>query len=422
MGIMLPKRQWFPSDLWRTFRYHCPYALSKAPVLAGIGLASFIAVKSLGASGWLVALLASSGPLGNLLGGVWGGRVAAGRKTDYVLAAETLSNLALLLVFFARSALSFSLLIALAQLARSPVTSALTSIWRANYPGTLRNRILGWIEQRVLLIAAGLSVLLGNLLEIDPFAYRWVFPLMGILSQIGCLWFRGLTVHDHHVGRPTPVLRGWSVLLKRPEFARYELNFFLHGTANLMVIASLPLFLEQQLNFDYRQASFVLVLAPNLLGMAFMGFWGRLLDRQNPLVVRLWLNCIWLISPLLLAHAHGFLEVAVARAAQGLILGGVLLVWRLGVNYYAHCDEVAVYMGVHQALTGLRGVIAPYLGIALGQAIGYRVTFLVAFILGVLATIVIGIEIILEKKKRGLPTYMEAEESNRTFLPPSPDS
>jgi predicted MFS family arabinose efflux permease len=418
MGLILPKRQWFPAELQKTFRYHFPYALSKAPVSAGIGLASFIAVKTLGANGWLVALLTSSGPMGNLLGGLWGGRVAAGKKTTYVLAAETLSNIALLLVFFSRSALSFTILIAVAQLARSPVTSALSGIWRANYHANLRNRIIGWIEQRILLIAAGLSFLFGHILEVDPYAYRWIFPLMALVSQAGCVYFRRLQVKEHPQGKPSPILRGWSVLLRRPEFARYELNFFLHGTANFMVVAALPLFLEEELGFDYRQASFVLVLAPNLLGMAFMGFWSRLLDRQNPLVMRLWLNCIWLISPLLLANAHGFLGVAAARAAQGMILGGILLVWRLGVNYFAHTREVAVYMSVHQALTGLRGITAPSLGILLAHAIGYRATFMISFALGVCASIVIAVEIILESRTRGLPTYNEAEASNQPTLPP----
>ena len=41
------------------------------------------------------------------------------------------------------------------------------------------------------------------------------------------------------------------------------------------------------------------------------------------------------------------------------------MAWQLGHNDFARQDQLAAYMGLHVTLTGLRGSIAPFLGIIL---------------------------------------------------------
>jgi hypothetical protein len=50
---------------------------------------------------------------------------------------------------------------------------------------------------------------------------------------------------------------------------------------------------------------------------------------------------------------------------MGIARGGGTLAWQLGHNDFARQDQLAAYMGVHVTLTGLRGAIAPFLGILL---------------------------------------------------------
>ena len=54
-----------------------------------------------------------------------------------------------------------------------------------------------------------------------------------------------------------------------------------------------------------------------------------------------------------------------ARTIMGIARGGGTLAWQLGHNDFARQDQLAAYMGVHVTLTGLRGAIAPFLGIML---------------------------------------------------------
>ena len=50
---------------------------------------------------------------------------------------------------------------------------------------------------------------------------------------------------------------------------------------------------------------------------------------------------------------------------QGVMRGGGMIAWQLGHNDFADKRLAALYMGIHQTLTGLRGAFAPFLGVAL---------------------------------------------------------
>ena len=62
--------------------------------------------------------------------------------------------------------------------------------------------------------------------------------------------------------------------------------------------------------------------------------------------------------------------------AKGLGLGGGALAWNLGHLHFAHPQEAEVYMGVHVTLTGVRGLIMPFVGIWLWTVAGWWVWLL----------------------------------------------
>ena len=55
----------------------------------------------------------------------------------------------------------------------------------------------------------------------------------------------------------------------------------------------------------------------------------------------------------------------IARLSQGITRGGGMLAWQLGHNDFSHRHHASLYMGIHVTLTGVRGAIAPFIGIAL---------------------------------------------------------
>jgi hypothetical protein len=99
------------------------------------------------------------------------------------------------------------------------------------------------------------------------------------------------------------------------------------------------------------------------------------------------------------------------RLVVAFVQGGSALIWILGINYFAPRDEVPVYMGLHQSLTGYRGLIAPFVGILLAQALGsYRAVFIVSFLLMNVGSLVMINEVRGERRRNGgLPSYAQAE-------------
>jgi hypothetical protein len=54
--------------------------------------------------------------------------------------------------------------------------------------------------------------------------------------------------------------------------------------------------------------------------------------------------------------------LAAARLVLGVARGGGSIAWQLGHNHFAPPERAGLYMSVHVTLTGLRGLIAPFLG------------------------------------------------------------
>jgi hypothetical protein len=129
----------------------------------------------------------------------------------------------------------------------------------------------------------------------------------------------------------------------------------------------LPIYLAKDLEVNYEEASVALaVISPVLLCLT-SGMWGKLIDRFNILRLRGVFNLIWATVPLIVFLTKSIWGVYLGQFLTGLIQGGSMLVWLLASNIFAPRDEVPIYMGIHQFLTGLRGLIAPFAGIFLAS-------------------------------------------------------
>ena len=60
-----------------------------------------------------------------------------------------------------------------------------------------------------------------------------------------------------------------------------------------------------------------------------------------------------------------FAVVLIASGMLGLGFSGGMLAWNLGHQYFAPPHRDSQYMSVHVMLTGLRGLIAPFVGVLL---------------------------------------------------------
>jgi len=101
------------------------------------------------------------------------------------------------------------------------------------------------------------------------------------------------------------------------------------------------------------------------LATCTLPLWARYMDRVHIAQFRARSSWLWIVDQTMnwIGAATGMLGlIAVARVIQGTVRGGGLLAWQLGHNDFANRRMVALYMGMHVTLTGVRGAIVPFVG------------------------------------------------------------
>ena len=108
-----------------------------------------------------------------------------------------------------------------------------------------------------------------------------------------------------------------------------------------------------------------------------LGFWGKVFDRIDIVRYRVVTSFCIGLGFLVYGSSSVFWGAILASVLWGMGRGGGQLAWKIGV--LAFCDEkrASSYLGIHTFLTGVRGVIAPFLGaFAIEQGVAPKTYFL----------------------------------------------
>ncbi len=397
-------------------------------VLAGLlegQFCSIVVSKSFHAGPLLIAVAAAT-PVATQLFSITWGMLCVGRR-----------KLRLLGVFAAGTALCaaavgaipptkwgaiwFLIQVALAQILLSGVVTVRSAVWRANYPLSDRGRITARL-QAARILANSITVLLAaKACDRDPESYRVVFLLAAALGAAS-LWFLPRirirrerrevaraqpdpedTDLQRDLGEPyslTALLspghifeRMYAILRDDWRYREYCIAQAFSGMANLMVLAVVVAIVTRGLpvgdDWGFWIATGLTQALERLAMLGSLRRWGRLFDRKGVLRFRV-INVTCFSFALVFGLAAtlvtlngeqiggAFLPMAVGLFAaysilHGLGLGGGALAWNLGHLHFSHGDEAEVYMGIHVSLTGVRGLVAPLLGMWLYRTIGWPV-------------------------------------------------
>ncbi len=380
----------------KTFRHHSAYMALRGPAIAlSTQLSSFVAIKSLGATENEAIWIAYALPLGNLFAIFWSRALARRHRIPFAFWPDLIGFIALLPIAFVTTPWAFIGIMIATVVLRSSTVVALSGIIRDNYPAEQRGRIMGKIQASSLGVMALSGLLFGWMMEQDAAAYRYLFPLSAVLGILAVWQLRRIPEEDpskRAFARPPSLWDFFRVLKRDPDFFRYQVSFFLFGFAALMYGALLPLYLAQDLDVSYQQGAMALVVIVSGLPVLTSYIWGRILDRYNMLLMRGLFNLLYAVSPLLIFLIPTIVGVMAGQVLVGLIQAGSSLVWNLGINLFARKEEVPLYMGIHQTLTGIRGIFSPMLGLwmaqylAFGGAIpNYRAVFLLCAVVMAIA-------------------------------------
>jgi hypothetical protein len=260
-------------------------------------------------------------------------------------------------------ALAFVVLHGLAQMFQSMTVPARVTIYRLNYPASLRGKIVGHNRQVQFVIAAAVSLLVSALLDgrLDAGSWFrwlggeapspaglvvWLVPAIGFLGLLGtfvfgCAPVRELAVEssERSLSLLGTLRQFGQVWREDRDFRRYESFFFIFGFANIMTIPLTQIHVVDRLGADYWDLAMINVAIVQGLMALTMPTWGKLVDRHSPSRLRGFINLIFALD---------FLALAIAPS--------------IGWVY------VPIYLGLHTVLTGVRWALAPFAGVWLKRA------------------------------------------------------
>jgi MFS family permease len=334
-----------------------------------------------------VALVAGSPAFANVVS-LWVSGLAEGRdKPAWVARLMAVTCIFLMLMSLAPATPTGLVLLTLgmivARLAWAGVITLRAAIWRANFPRQVRARITGWITVLFSLTIAGTAGLIGILMNWWPEIWRLAFPIAGLIG-LGAAWrYRVTRIRqgrrlqgeelDQREGRHGGQLRAALEILREDLwYRRYMMTMFAFGSGNLMVIALLVILLNEQFGFARSEQVMVTTALPLIMLSIFTPIWARRLDAVHILDYRARQAWMFVITMLFFLVASIFALkwlFWVGALSLGMAFAGGKLGWNLGHNDFASDDKSTLYMGIHVTLTGVRGLIAPLVGVGVYQGL-----------------------------------------------------
>lgn len=373
-------------------------------VFAGIvegNTSSIVAAKTFGASPLLVTVVYATPMLAHVLAVVWG-VVMRGRprqRTFLWLSAACVCTFASVALTPAHwhpwGGWIFALQVGLARVFSSGLVNVRISMWAVNYPAAHRARITGRLQGVRFLTGIVAMAVAARLFDADPDLYRWVYPAIGVIGVLsllpaGRMRIRGerrelerFRVHQARRGAADGasgrgLLAGLgealAILRRDRDFARYCQAQYLLGSAALMMDAILTIVISSELGVQYLGATLLLDLIPQATLLLQLPYWSGHFDRHGVLRFRVVNSAVWLAACVLATAAMltwrlglGLVVplglLVLSRLFNGSARAGGAIAWNLGHLHFAGKHDADLYMGIHVTLTGVRGIIMPFVGL-----------------------------------------------------------
>ena len=252
-----------------------------------------------------------------------------------------------------------------------------SAVRSANYPRQVLARITGRIVVVTSLGMVTAAVLAGVILQTRPELARVLYGVAGLTGLAAAWQYRRMRVRqafrlrqaEHAEGAVDEVFSFRvmrQILREDPSYRRFLTCLAFYGAGNLMLSAQLVVMYSDQLHLPPAMQVVLLTIVPLLCVPLFTPMWARLFDAGHVIEFRArqcWV-LIGAMSVVIVAVFTGSTALLwVSAVLFGMATAGANLGWNLGHNDFASLGKVQQYMGVNVTLTGMRGLIAPPVGV-----------------------------------------------------------
>jgi len=407
----------------KTLRLHVGYSLIEGFIVGILALNEFVFIKSLKGNNYQLGLLFQFSVilyvflifLNEILK-----RVKDKKKLLRYTALFTRLPL-ILLVFFPRSSEGIAsepffhilfLAIFFVYYAGMPIIYPNINLFLKNaYRNEHFGRLYGYataLNKTVMLIV---TLLYGILLDIDNFAFTYVFPIVAImgvlsvylLSMIDCKEDPLQTyVKESFVESVKKSFSNMFTILKNNKpYLHFEAGFMIYGFAFMISVTVITIYFDKALHLNYSSVAFYKNIY-NIIAIALLPFFSKLIDKIDPrkfAVITFSSILLFILSLALTDFFPQHVELFGIKLYytmipylifQSIFAATMSLLWSIGSAYFCKSSQAGDYQSIHLSLTGLRAVFAPTSGVIIYELFGFFTTFMLA-----IAALLIAISLML---------------------------
>jgi hypothetical protein len=364
------------------------HALS-TPMWAIYNLLPFILYKDLHATPLQITILVTLKPLVSLLSVYWG--EAINQRRDRLLSNVIWARVISLVPFFFFPFVdniwyfigSFSLFMLMAR----GVSPAWMEILKLNLPKSM----LGHTFSKGALIGycgnIGLPFFIGWILDHYFQAWRWMFPIMALISLSAIILNAQIPIPEdpeNNSEKPLPAPKkpwpefltapwksAWKILCANADFRKFQWGFMLGGAGAMVAHPILPQFFEDVLHLSYTDMGMANSCCKGIGFALTTPLWARYLHKLDIYRFACW-PPFWLFvfSICLLSAQLNIAWLFVAYFCYGIMEGGSSLSWNLSGPIFAKEADSSGFTNVNVFAVGIRACIFPPLGSLCGYLFG----------------------------------------------------
>lgn len=250
-----------------------------------------------------------------------------------------------------------------------------TRLMQAIFPAKTRGQVMSTTRVGMALVSLLLTPVTGAVL--DAAGHRWVYPFMAVAAMLSVLLFTRLRFADADVppNKADSPWRVWGIVREDPRFALYLLGLTCFGLGFLSGGALQAIVQVDRLRLSYSEIGGLGVVQSVFFVLGYVML-GRRIDRAGGLQTLRWVFVAGLALPLTYAFATSGWMLAPAFAALGLVNAGMDLGALNTVIQLSRPGRLGEYSALQTTVLGLRGLVAPFLGVWLVSAgLSYELTF-----------------------------------------------
>ncbi|NOR45119.1 MAG: MFS transporter [Candidatus Delongbacteria bacterium] len=367
-------------------------------VLIGLGpLMDIIATKALGAADWQLTLLVMIWPVTNFVS-IWWGKIleSSENKSIFYWIVAFFGRLIFVLGIWVMTMNQFLVLLAVSFSFNSLFIPLYNNLFQKHFDSKIRGKIFGLTISLSTLIVIIFSYIAGRILDSDENSFRIIMVFAGISGFLGTAilsTFKPEIKTKNHVKKfnfhrifISPLSRTWETLKKNKDFRNFEINFTIYGFGFIMVLPSIPIYLIEHLEMTYT-SSFIAKAIIAQIGLLLLSpLFGKIHGKWHPHYFTAISFLTFSMFPLTLyisTFTSADVAIILVFAAYFIYsfgMAGVNITWNISSIFFAGKEDSSMYQSIHVSATGIRGLLAPLLGLFIYRIFGVELVFLVSFL------------------------------------------